>query len=50
VITGEQGSPVAMDSIKRHKPKGDHHAFDWESLEDPNVRAEKDWENEKEEY
>jgi hypothetical protein len=22
VITGEQGSPVAGDSTKRHKPKG----------------------------
>jgi hypothetical protein len=50
VITGEQGSPVAGDSTKRHKPKGAHHAFDWEALEDPNMRAEKDWENEKEEY
>jgi hypothetical protein len=50
VVTGEQGSPVAGDSPKRHKPKGAHHAFDWEALEDPNVRAEKSWENEKEEY
>jgi hypothetical protein len=43
VITGEQGFPVAGDSTKRHKPKGAHHAFDWEALEDPNVRAEKGW-------
>jgi hypothetical protein len=50
VITGDQGSPVARDSTKRHKPKGAHHAFDWEALEDPNLRAEKGWENEKEEY
>jgi hypothetical protein len=50
VIIGEQGSLVAGDSIKRHKPKGAHHAFDWEALEDPNVHAEKGWENEKEEY
>jgi hypothetical protein len=50
VMTGEQGSPVAGDSTKRHKLKGAHHAFDWEALEDPNMRAEKDWKNEKEEY
>jgi hypothetical protein len=49
VIIGEQGSPVAGDSTLRHKPKGSHHAFDWEALEDPNVCAEKGWENEKEE-
>jgi hypothetical protein len=50
VITGEQGSLIAGDSTKRHKPKDARHAFDWEALEDPNVRAEKGWENEKEEY
>jgi hypothetical protein len=50
VVTVEQGSPVAGDSIKRYKPKGAHYAFDWETLEDPNVHAEKGWENEKEEY
>jgi hypothetical protein len=50
VITREQGSPVTRDSTKRHKPKGAHHAFDWEALEDPNMRAEKGWENEKEKY
>jgi hypothetical protein len=50
VVTGEQGSLVARDSTKRYKPKGVHHTLDWEALEDPNVRAEKGWENEKEEY
>jgi hypothetical protein len=50
VVTGEQGSPVAGDSTKRRKPKGAHHAFDWEALEDPNMRAEKGWEDEKDEY
>jgi hypothetical protein len=41
VVIGEQGFPVARDSIKRYKPKGAHHAFNWEALDDPNVRAEK---------
>jgi hypothetical protein len=41
VVTGEQGSLAARDSTKRRKPKGAHHAFDWEALEDPNVHAEK---------
>jgi hypothetical protein len=50
VVTRKQGSPVTGDSTKRHKPKGAHHAFDWEALEDPNVCAEKGWKNEKEEY
>jgi hypothetical protein len=50
LVTGEQGSPVAGDSTKRCKPKGVHHAFDWEALEDPNMCAEKGWEDEKEEY
>lgn len=50
VLSEEVGSLVAGDSTKRHKPKGAHHAFDWEALEDPNVRAEKGWENEQEEY
>ena len=50
MVTGEQGSPVAGDSVKRYKPKGAHHAFDWEALEDPNVHVEKGWENKKEEY
>jgi hypothetical protein len=49
VVTREQGSLVAGDSTKRYKPKGAHHAFDWEALEDPNMRVEKDWKNEKEE-
>jgi hypothetical protein len=50
VVIGELGSPVTGDSTKRYKPKGAHHAFDWEALEDPNVRAENGWKNEKEEY
>jgi hypothetical protein len=50
VVTGEQGSPAAGDSTKRRKPKGAHHAFHWEALEDPNVRAENGWKDEKEEY
>jgi hypothetical protein len=50
VVTREQGSPVAGDSIKRDKSKDAHHAFNWEALEDPNVRMEKGWKNEKEEY
>ena len=49
VVSREQGSRVTRDSTKRHKPKGVHHASDWEALEDPNVRAEKGWENEEEE-
>jgi hypothetical protein len=43
VVTREQGPPVAGDSTKRYKPKSTHHAFDWEALEDPNLRAEKGW-------
>ena len=50
MITGEQGSLAVGDSTKRHKPKGAHHAFNWEALEDPNACAEKGWKNEKEEY
>jgi hypothetical protein len=41
VVTGEQGSLAVGDSTKRRKPKGVQHAFDWEALEDPNVRAER---------
>jgi hypothetical protein len=50
MVTGEQGSLVAGDSTKKYKPKGAHHAFDWEALEDPNVCAENGWKNKKEEY
>jgi hypothetical protein len=50
VIIGEQSSLIVGDSTKRYKPKGAHYAFDWEALEDPNMHAEKGWENEKEEY
>jgi hypothetical protein len=37
VVTGEQGSLAARNSTKWRKPKGAHHAFDWEALEDPNA-------------
>jgi hypothetical protein len=47
VVTGEQDSLAAGDSTKRRKPKGAHHAFDWEALDDPNVHAEKGWEDER---
>ena len=50
VVTREQGSPIARDSTKRYKPKGVHHAFNWEALEEANIRVENDWKNEKEEY
>jgi hypothetical protein len=30
--------------------KGTHHAFDWETLDNPDVQVEIDWENEKEEH
>jgi hypothetical protein len=49
VVIRGQGSPIAGNFTKRYKPKGTHHAFDWEALEDPNVHVEKGWENEKEE-
>ena len=42
VVTRVQCSPIAGDSINRHKPKGAQHVFDWKALEDPNVRVEKD--------
>jgi hypothetical protein len=50
VVAGKQGSLVVGDSTKRYKPKGTNHAFNWKALEDPNVRAENCWENEKDEY
>jgi hypothetical protein len=49
---GHQGTRflVVGGSNKRHKPKGTHHAFDLELLENPYMQVEMGWENEKEEY
>jgi hypothetical protein len=50
VVIREQGSSGGGGSKKRYKQKGAHHAFDWETLDNPDVQVEIDWENEKEEH
>ena len=42
MVTKEQGSSVVGGSNNRHKSKAAHYAFNWESLENPDMQVEMD--------
>jgi hypothetical protein len=50
MVIGKQGSLDGGGSNKRHKEKNAHHAFEWKMLDNPNVPAEMDWKDVKEEF